>query len=71
MRNLISKPAELLPTRMTGPAWWKSWTLLEKSGAWLVCGVERSYLEYDMTDLGILRGGGGRCPHRSITRKYY
>ena len=25
--------------------------LLEKSGAWLVCGVERSYLEYDMTDL--------------------
>ena len=28
--------------------WRRSWMLLEKSGAWLVCGAERSYLEYDM-----------------------
>ena len=30
------------------PGWRRSWMLLAKSGAWLACGVERLYLEYDM-----------------------
>ena len=33
------------------PGWRRSWMLSEKSGASLVCGAERSYLEY-----GIIRG---------------
>ena len=38
--------------------WRRSWRLLEESGAWLVCGVERSYLEYDMTGLAVLDAFG-------------
>jgi len=38
--------------------------LLERSGAWPVCGVERSYLDYDVTELVVSdrRAYSGRGP---------
>ena len=45
------------------PEWRKSWMLLGKSGAWPVCGVERSYLDHGVTgfvvpDLRVISGRG-------------